>query len=338
MLNDVTRIDPMTFFYRDGRPVAEQDLLKVQHNKRTDSGWINRRGPCSRCGGQGGADAWKYTGYVCYRCGGHNSMYREHYTDKVYTAEKLATLVEAADRKAAKKAAAAEKKAAAEYLKFVQWGRQHKKLLGDIIEATGNSFLTDLASKLADNQILTDRQLEAAATAIERQKKRIAENAASDWVGSIKERIEFEAEVVGVYGTEGYYGHTDIVKLKDGDNNQFTWFASDYTNLERSDRISIKGTIKAHDEFRGIKQTVLTRCKFEKFQVMTADEAAAAEHLGTGERVTLIYPENRSVPASQIFTWHSDAVANGEVEEHTSDLKKAIYDLEDIGFITVGKG
>ena len=90
-------------------------------------------------------------------------------------------------------------------------------------------------------------------------------------------RVEFEAEVIGVYGTEGTYGHTDIVKFRDLKGNLFTWFASGYTDLERGDRISIKGTVKNHDTYRGVKQTILTRCKFNKFEIMTADEAANLE-------------------------------------------------------------
>ncbi len=70
-------------------------------------------GPCSRCGGQGGSQAWAYTGFVCYRCGGKNSMRFEFYSEKLYTAEqleKMNTSLEARrERKAAK---VAEEKAA----------------------------------------------------------------------------------------------------------------------------------------------------------------------------------------------------------------------------------
>jgi hypothetical protein len=195
----------------------------------------------------------------------------------VFTEEKLAKLNEAADKKAAKKAAEAQRKMDAAIAYFVEWRKPHEKLLGDIAAAMGNSFLSDLASKVSKSMILTDRQLEAAATAIERQREREVEGRASEFVGEIKERIEFEAEVTGVYGTEGFYGHTDIVKFKDVDGNQFTWFASDYTNLERGDRMTIKGTVKKHETYRDIKQTILTRCKYITFEVMTPDEAAQAE-------------------------------------------------------------
>jgi len=97
------------------------------------------------------------------------------------------------------------------------------------------------------------------------------------YVSKVGVRIEFEAKIVGVYATEGFYGHTDIVKFRDGNGNLFTWLASDHTDLEREDCILIKGTVKYHDEYWGVKQTVLTRCKFTKFEVLTADEAANLE-------------------------------------------------------------
>jgi hypothetical protein len=259
----------------------------------------------------------------------------ETHTPRVYTAERLAVLVAAADKKEAKRKAEQEAADAARHLEFVNWARAHKKVIGGIVEAKGNPFLESLALQLSTNRMLSDKQIAAAVKTLERAEKRKAENAASEFVGEIKQRFEFDAEVIGVYGTEGYYGHTDIVKFKDADGNLFTWFASGYQDLEHGDRITIKGTVKEHDTYRGVKQTVLTRCKFTKFQVMTPDEAASANGaVLTGERVALVYPEERSVPASQIFAWHSDAVANGEVEKHTSDLRQAIADLEDLGHIT----
>ncbi len=265
------------FYFRDGRALSDKHNETVHLGKRGDSGFIEYSGPCSRCGGQGGSQAWAYTGWTCYRCNGRNSMAFETYTPRVYIEEKLAKLVEAENKKEAKRVAIKEAADAKRFLEFVQWGRDRKNLLGAIKDAKGNTFLADLARKLLDNMILTERQLEAAATAIERQKQREVEGRASEYVGEVKARFEFEAEVIGVYGTEGFYGHTDIVKFKDLDGNLFTWFASDYTNLERGDRMTIKGTVKKHEEYRGIKQTILARCKYTKFEVMTPDEAAQAE-------------------------------------------------------------
>ena len=145
--------------------------------------------------------------------------------------------------------------------------------------ARGNDFIRDLASKIRNQWILTENQLSAAGRVLEAQAERQAQDKASAFVGEIKQRITFEAVIVGVYGSEGYFGHTDIVKFRDLQDNLFTWFATGYTDLERNDRVKITGTIKKHDIYRGVKQTILTRCKYEKFTVMTADEAANAEVL-----------------------------------------------------------
>jgi hypothetical protein len=251
------------FFFRDGRALSERENLTVQIGARGTSGFITQHGPCSRCGGAGGSHAWRFTGYTCYRCGGRNSPVFETYTPRVFTEARLAQLNEAEAKREAKRKAAHEAKEVARHLEFVQWGREHKDLLGAIQAAEGNTFLADLASKLADNYTLSDRQLDAAAAAILRDSERKAENAASEYVGEVKVRMELTLTVLGVFDSEGHYGHTDIVKMKDAEGNLFTWFASGWSGLTRGDVVTGKGTVKAHDTYKGTKQTVLTRCKFE---------------------------------------------------------------------------
>ena len=239
------------FYFRHGTALSEKDNTNVQVGAQGESGYLVRDEPCPRCSGRGGSSHWRPDGGICYQCRGGCTVIRTH---RVFSETKLAKLDAAAVKKAATKAAAAERAEAKRFLEFVQWGRDHKNLLGAIKNAEGNTFLADLARKLLDNMILTDRQLEAAATAIERATTRKAEGEASEFVGEIKERFEFEAEVLGVFGTEGVYGHTDIVKFKDVDGNLFTWFASDYTNLARGDRMAIKGTVKKHDTYKGVSR------------------------------------------------------------------------------------
>ncbi len=262
------------FYFRHGAAVSESDNARVQIGARGESGFLDRNESCPRCGGQGGSQHWRPDGGICYQCRGRCTIPVTH---RVFTEAKLAKLNETAATKAAKKADAAQRKIDAAVAYFVEWSVPNRNIIAAIVAATGNSFLSDLASKLSKSMILTERQLDAAATAIERQRVREAEGRASEYVGKVRERFEFEAVVIGVYPTEGYYGHTDIVKFKNADGNLFTWFASDYTNLERGDRMTIKGTVKKHDEYRGIKSTVLTRCAYTKFEIMTPDEAAQAE-------------------------------------------------------------
>lgn len=267
------------FYFRDGRKLSDKQNETVQIGKRGDSGFITERGPCSRCGGAGHSSAWYPEGGICFRCCGRNSMAFEVHSPRVFSEDKLVKLIEAADKKAAKAAEAAQVKATVKHLEFVQWGRPHKTLLGDIAAATGNSFLENLAFKLTGHNQLTDRQLEAAAKTLAQAKEHAITGAASKHIGVVKDRVEFEAKVIGVYDSEGFYGHTDIVKFQDADGNYFTWFASGYTDLKRGDLMNVKGTVKKHDEYRDVKQTILTRCKFTIFEIMTADEAANLEEV-----------------------------------------------------------
>lgn len=91
--------------------------------------------------------------------------------------------------------------------------------------------------------------------------RRRAEKAAkvSQWVGQPGERIEFKvANIICVTGWETQWGYTKIYKILDEAGNIYTW----KTGCWVEDGItSIKGTVKAHNEFRGAKQTELTRCK-----------------------------------------------------------------------------
>lgn len=63
---------------------------------------------------------------------------------------------------------------------------------------------------------------------------------------------------------DGYYGLTYLhTFVKDG--YTFTWFTSkDLEELEKGDIVTLKGTIKEHKEYKGYKQTVVTRCKIAK--------------------------------------------------------------------------
>ena len=91
--------------------------------------------------------------------------------------------------------------------------------------------------------------------------RRRAEKAAktSEWVGEIGQRIEVKvAEISCVTGWETQWGYTKIYKITDEAGNIYTWKTSGWVE---DDIKTIKGTVKAHNDFRGTKQTELTRCK-----------------------------------------------------------------------------
>lgn len=264
------------FFFRHGETLNERDNANVVLGSRGDSGYMSRAENCGRCGGQGGSPHWRPDGGVCYQCNGRRTITR---TYRVFTAEKLAKLVRTADAKDARKQAEREAAQAAKHVAFQRWSLDNENLLDAIKRAKGNPFMGSLASQLSEHKILSDKQLTAAEDSIRRGQERDVSDAASDFVGTVGERITFDAKVVGVYSFDTAYGTTMIVRMTDSDDNIFVWFATSYPDLERGDHVTLTGTIKDHDEYRGAKQTVLTRCKFDKFKIMTPDEAANAEVL-----------------------------------------------------------
>lgn len=274
----------MRLFYRDGSEVTAEDLPRVQMGARGDSGYIVKRGPCSRCGGQGGADAWRYTGFTCYRCGGRNSMSFEVRDARVYVADKLAKLEAATEKKRQTKLAAARRKADKQRREFIAWaksgGRDRGALIGRLL-LTGkpqqDGFVHDLARKLRQHWTLSPAQLEAAVRVFNSMDERAKQDEASQHVGEIKERVEFEGIVEFETTRDGYYGLTHILKFRSTDGNLFVWFASGRQELGKGDRVGVRGTVKKHDEFRGAKQTNINRCKITKFETMSPEQAAQAE-------------------------------------------------------------
>ena len=60
---------------------------------------------------------------------------------------------------------------------------------------------------------------------------------------------------------ETMYGYTYMYKFTDNNGNIFTWKTGTWIDTESVSSVNLKATIKAHSEYRGIKQTELTRCK-----------------------------------------------------------------------------
>ena len=88
---------------------------------------------------------------------------------------------------------------------------------------------------------------------------------ASQWVGSAGDHIKgLEVTLKRKGSFSGRYGLTNIYTFEDKEGNIYTWFTTVLLSEEVNDIFKIKGTIKGHDEYKGIPQTVLTRVKVEK--------------------------------------------------------------------------
>lgn len=93
----------------------------------------------------------------------------------------------------------------------------------------------------------------------EREKSEIV----NEYVGTVKERITIQAKVKAVRWIDSDWGSTTLYTLVSKTGHVFKWFASkDALGEEPTEEYQeITGTIKKHDEYNGMKSTVLTRCK-----------------------------------------------------------------------------
>lgn len=118
----------------------------------------------------------------------------------------------------------------------------------------------------------------------EREARIAAEKAKSQHRGNAGDKINEEVTYAGCarfkvrsfsgYGEDTMYLHF----FKDDHDNKLVWKTSKslqwckdinarplvWASPEAGDRVTLKGTIKAHDEYKDEKQTILTRCKVER--------------------------------------------------------------------------
>ena len=183
---------------------------------------------CDRCGGAGGADQWKYTGWNCYKCGGSGKVWGKY---KIYTPEYEAKLE--ARRKARREA----------------YEREHAE---EIAQREAERKAKEEAERLA-------REAEERAEAERKAKSQYigAEGDKIDISVTLERRAWFEIPSFRGFGTETKYIYT----FRDDQENAIVWKTSKGLIYETGEKLNLKGTIKELSEYDGEKQTVLTRCK-----------------------------------------------------------------------------
>jgi len=73
---------------------------------------------------------------------------------------------------------------------------------------------------------------------------------------TLKKRVSYETSYNGYNEVTQY-----IYLFEDAEGNIYKWNTSKYLELDNGDNLKLKGSVKAHEEYAGAKQTVLTRCK-----------------------------------------------------------------------------
>jgi hypothetical protein len=119
------------------------------------------------------------------------------------------------------------------------------------------------------------------------RRKRFQDDQNSQFVGEVGQREKLTLTLVYTRDIEheGYgYGSptvTHMYKFKDEAGNVVTWFASNvYFNpqtqqdINVGDTIVVTATIKKHEEYKGVKQTIITRCTQWKSKEQKKAEAS----------------------------------------------------------------
>lgn len=253
---------------------------------------------CQRCGGTGYIPGMEHVdGGICFLCGGTG---RHTTTWKVYTPEYEEKLAERRRKRNERKnpeyfhkhglandgsafvvigktyEMRHELKAAgAHYVPCIGWYFAHSVENYETLQVTIDKFATNFegAWKIDDLRCLLPCVKEAQEA--KKTASYIAENSSSDFVGKIGDKVTVNVTLDRVSWYETQYGTMNVYTFVDDSGNMYVWktstdmgrFVGDFwQEYKKGERLTLTGKIKDHNEYKGVKQTVLTRCKYQQVE------------------------------------------------------------------------
>lgn len=242
--------------------------------------YVRVKGKCDRCGGSG-IWAWGPYGGTCFKCQGSGKDIQEvrWYTDKERAAQ---------DRQAEKRAEARVQRQL-ERDAYNAGPEANGFIDGFVIAVLGNTYeikdelkgagakytrglgwhfanTADVPAKYTDRTRMImweDASADGKIKSIEELERLVAVASPledSQHVYMVGSRVrDLSLKVYKVWEGPGYTMHT----LTDSDNNVYMWTTSSRT-LPLDAQITMDVTIKEHTEYKGIKQTVLTRPRIKE--------------------------------------------------------------------------
>lgn len=137
-------------------------------------------------------------------------------------------------------------------------------------EIARGGFVADVIERHLSGCFVSDKAIAAVVKVLDAIDERAARVARSQHVGKEKERRTFVVTVVGRASYErqsfqpSWSGNNTetvwIVTMSDADGNTIVSKSPNW-RAEKGDKLTIKATIKGHDEYKGEKQTIVQRVK-----------------------------------------------------------------------------
>jgi hypothetical protein len=182
----------MTLYTRQGLALSKTNIVKGKPVHIRDRA-------CVRCGGLGGSEKWRHTGWTCLRCGG-KCVDPNRETVKLYSEDQPRVLNDRKAKLDAKRAVAkAEKdrieaeRVAAEKAEVISANQDFLDRIGEELRHGDNDILQSIVERVCyQAKDPTDRQVEVATRIMFDRATERARLAGACHVGTIGQRSEFE--------------------------------------------------------------------------------------------------------------------------------------------------
>ena len=140
-----------------------------------------------------------------------------------------------------------------------KWGREESIIQSIVAKQVRYNGMTekqaDLVRKLLGD--IADRPRKEA----ERAAQRVAEVAASDWIGQVGERLVLDLTVSYTTNFETQFGIMHVHSMRDDKGNVVVYKGGRIA--DKGQRIRIKATVKEHGTYKDLRQTIVSRPKVE---------------------------------------------------------------------------
>lgn len=151
--------------------------------------------------------------------------------------------------------------------------QRQNEYMNNIAVALGGEFVRDRFVGIAVSAIPTyDREMGIRVAREGRSKT-------SRHVGVKGERADFGFRVRQTKSIIGAYGTSTICIFEDEAGNEFKWFATGSPPaFSPGDHVLLKATVVKHEEYKGVRQTVINRCKpIDKIKVIPTAHPAPSD-------------------------------------------------------------